>query len=409
MTPMPATRQSNIEVAACPQAYVEIVINGRTQPESIPSERGTEIHDVMSEYVRHCARYKIQADWKYFNSLTIAAGPVAGPILDGLRDRYRVNWETVFGTEVKLMLDENFNPCAMEKIWGVWPQNGIAKYSLHEDAAAYTGTLDVIEISPDGKSAKIPDYKSHPSPFEADTYQSVLYPFMLFKHLPQLESIIFELVFVRYQNCTRSVEWKRIDMPEMQAIISRGRERERIIRNHPDQAKALPVKVCTYCPLMKDLTCPIIEVNEYAVAAVDRLIAVENARRLIAFHLPILKAQAEVHPDGVISFEDGLGRRHEYGHLEVPTTVIALTPELVRKLDAYTAATGEDWHDWRLRVGSTELMGKLNANKRKPARGDLLKQLLEEGDIDGSQTKPAWAVRIAGEGIEEDFKREDVA
>lgn len=353
----------------------------------------------MSDYVRHCAKLKIQADWKYFNSLTVAAGPVAGPILDGIRDRYRVDWETVYGTEITLALDEEFRPTdhGDDRSQRFMLEPGVNYSGL---PAAYIGTLDVIEISPDGKYAKIPDYKSHPSIFEADKepypYQSVLYPFMLMKHLPGLESVIFEYVFVRYQNCVRSKEWKRKDMPEMQGIISRGRERQRITHEHPDQAKALPCKTCMYCPLAKNFSCPIAEWNENtALTPSDWLMWKEWMRRMAAINTPRLKAIAEV--NDFVEYEDGNGRKYRYGYIDTPVTCYPLERAALTLFKEHREATGEDLLDGRLNISSTKLKVLLKAKKRA-----VLREKFEDSIIDRS-TKPQWLVRTPDEGDATDF------
>lgn len=384
---LPPLRQSHVETAACPRAYVEIVINGKTQPDSIPSERGSDIHRVMAEYVKHCASKRIPADWEHFDTLSAASGPVAGPILDSIRDRYEVDWRHVYRTEVTLMLDEHFNPRNTPFHQG---------FPVSEQPVAYTGTLDVILISEDGQRAKINDYKSHPAPFDADTFQATLYAFMLFKHMPQIQTVTFELDFVRYFNCLRSSQFQRTDMPEMQAEISRARARQRATHERPEEALALPCKTCTYCPLAKTRTCPIADWNEYTtVSPPDRLMWREWMRRMNAVNNPVLKAFAEVH--GPVSYTDGNGKRYEYASLEVPSTRYPLERTTIQLLEEHKQATGEDLLDGRLNVSSVKLKGFLKAKKRTP-----LREAFEESVIETS-TKPKFAVRTPDEGIVEDF------
>ncbi len=391
---LPPLHQSDVEIAACPLAYVEIKINGKEQPDSIPSERGSEIHRIMSQYVDHCTRLKIASDWNHFNKIAAAAGPVAGPILDGIRDSYQVDWEHVYGTEITLALDEGFRPVDHH---GTSPlrANSEAFQTLSPEPAAYEGTLDAILISDDATRAKIVDYKSHPAVFEADTFQSVLYPFMLFKHLPKLESITFELVFVRYKNCTRALQWKRTDMPEMQATVSRARERQRITHENPDEALALPCTVCTYCPLAKTLTCPIAEWNEHtALKPEDRLRWKVWLKRMTDFNNPILRAWAEVH--GPVSYKDGNGRIYEFGEMPVPETRYPLDRTSIQALEDYKTASGEDLLNGRLNISSTKLKGLLKTQKR-----ESLREIFEESIIE-TATKPKYAVRTP-DGVEQDY------
>lgn len=393
---LPALRQSAVETAACPRAYVEIYIKGKHQPDSIPSERGTEIHRVMSQYVSHCASKGIASDWTHFNRLAVAAGPEAGPILDGIRDTYRVDHSRVYGTEITIALDEDFQPTDMTGAYNP-DQRFLLTPGVHYSArvAAHIGTLDVILLSEDGTHAKIDDYKSHPAPFDADTFQGTLYPFMLFKHLPQLEVITFELNFVRYQNCLRRVQWKRTDMPEMQTAISRARERQRLTHENPDDAMALPGKTCAYCPLGKDFTCPVAEFNEYTNLSLDdRLRWKVFMVKMNELNNRVLKTHAEV--SGPVRYQDGNGRVYEYGEMPVPSTRFPLDDTTLKVLNEYSAATGEDWRGWRLSIKSTELKAKLKAKKRA-ALSDIFDDSLIE-----TSTKPKYAVRTP-DGIEQDY------
>lgn len=389
---IPPLRQSAVELAACPRAYVAVVIDGREQPDSIASERGSDVHHVMSEYTRWCTDRRVPADWVKFNQLAAASGPVAGPILDNLRDRHVVDWEHVYDTELTLALDEDFNPsyltidayddrCELKKIPGV-------VYS--GKPAAFIGTLDALLLKE--TRAKVPDYKSHPAIFEADTFQSTLYPFMVLKHFPHLQHVIFELIFVRYINSTRSVTWSREEMPAMQAEVSRARERQKITHANPEEAQAIPCAVCNWCPLMKDISCPLADVNERTIVnPVQRLRAFRFNGKMQAFHRPMLRDWAAV--NGPIRDTDGNGNVIEFGEMPVPETKIPLDQTTLQVLNEWKTATGEDLLSGKLRIGSTQLRPLLKAKKR-----EALKAIFEDSIFETS-TKPKYAVRSV-EGIE---------
>jgi hypothetical protein len=227
----------------------------------------------MSQYINHCSSLKISSDWNYFDQLTRAAGPVAGPILDGMRNSYEVDWNRSFATEVVLALDEELRPAYKVidadtgKVTEIKRHPGVT-YS--EELAAHIGTLDHILVNEEIVRGKIEDFKSHPSPFEADTYQAYLYALMLLLHIPTLQDVTFELIFVRYTNCARRDMWRRADIAELSAHVRRARERQRDIHAHPDMAEAIPSKICVYCPLAKNFTCPIAEWNEYTTLSAGR-------------------------------------------------------------------------------------------------------------------------------------------
>lgn len=400
MSNLPPLSQSKVETASCPRSYVAIHIDGRSTGASLASDRGNELHSVMAEYVDHCTGKSVASDWVRFNEIAKSAGAESGGILDRLRDTYEVQWNLVYGVEITMMLDEEFRP-TVNISDEHWPKHVAKRCFLDvpnrsEGYAAHIGTADVILLSEDGARAKIQDHKTHPSPFDADTYQSILYSFMLMKHVPELEQVTFELIFARYQNCTRSVTWKRKDMAEMQQTIARARERQKATHANPEAAKAIPCKQCSYCPLgILTFECPIREYNPMVSMNLnDRLMFKEWTRRMNAENTPILKAHAEV--TGPISFMDGNGRVYEYGHIEVPSTSFPLDRTTVHVLEEYKSASGEDLLDGRLDISSTKLKGLLRAKKRLP-----LKEVFDESIIQ-TTTKPQWAVRTP-EGVESDY------
>jgi hypothetical protein len=400
---LPPMTQSKEEMAACWYAYVSIFIRKIVTGSSVPSERGQDIHTCMAKYVDHCAAKRVPSDWIAFNQLASAAGPEAGPILDGLRDSYVVDWEHVFATEVPLGVDANFRPAASlisgdERYPMQLPRIVGVDYS--EDPAAYVGRLDVIRFSGDGTRGDIDDFKSTPGIFEPDDkIQAPRYAFMLFVHFPALETVTFNLIFVRYRNCVRSKTYHRTQMPELQAAMSRAITRQRIAHDAPDQAEALPNDMCQYCPHMRDLTCPQMAINPYmAMPDSERLKQLHIFRQAAKYHTPILKTAAQVH--GSVEYADGNGVSIKFVQKESSVTKIALTQDLIDKLDAYSAKFIDDqWTDWRLAVKSTELKSKLKANKKKPARAGLESELYAEGYIDGSETKPKWGIQV-GEAFE---------
>lgn len=397
------TRQSDIEVMSCPKGYVEIVEKGRRLPASIPSERGIEIHEVMAAYYAHCAALRVRSDWNYFDKLSAKVGyDDAGPILDGLRDSYEIDWEHFYAAEMVLALDADWNPTKYVFVDGELRRiddDDIPGLVYSEKPAEHIGTLDVILLSDDGTAAIIPDYKSHPAIFEADTYQGLAYPAMLFKHFPKLQTVTFRLTFVRYVNCFREVTWKRSELPEMLAAMERARLRQLYIKQHPEEAKALPSKVCTYCPLAMDFTCPVAEFNErMTLSPEDRVRWKEWMRRMSEMNNKILKDYAEVR--GPVTYTDGNGKEYVYGEQEVEETTLPLDESLITILRDYKEASGEDFLNGRLNVSQSKLKSLLKADKKKPARRALREQLEDSCYMKG--TKPKYAVRTPDEGIAKD-------
>lgn len=377
---------------ACPRGYVEIVLNKRRLPASIPSERGRDIHRVMALYYEHCAKLRVRSDWNYFDQIAVNVGhDDAGPILDGIRDFYECEWERFYAAELTMALTEEFNPAPLSKVEGI---PGV-EYEDKDGWAAYIGTLDVLLLSEDGERAKIPDYKSHPAIFDADTFQSVEYSLFVFKHFPKVKQVTFELNFVRYRNAVREMTYKRIDIPDMEAQLKRARAQQRFLHENPDQAVALPSKTCTYCPLAMDFSCPIGEFNEYTTLSLpDRVKWMEWMRRMGAVNRKILKEWSEVR--GAVTYEDGHGRKYQYGEQTVEETRLPLDQSFLKIIDSWKDISGEDLLDGRLAVSQTKVKSYAKAKKREGLRKMLDDSCYERG------TKPKYAVRTPDEGVQTD-------
>lgn len=339
---IPALRQSLVETASCPQSYQMQVIEGHKMPGGMQSARGTEIHHVMSEYIRHCATRKVPADWAKFDELALGAGEEASQILDGLRDSYTVDWEHVLETEFTL---------------GWHSDNG-------NDAE---GTLDGLYfLTP--AHAKIEDFKSHPRPFDADKhFQAKLYSFLVLANYLEVQEVTFELIFVRYTNCRRSVTYTRDDLPALRQQVINARARQvRLHERHAagEQLEALPGAHCQYCPLIKAFDCPIAQFNEHAT------LTLEERARFAIWVEQVNKVNKQVLRDAVdasgknIWVQDGNGRVYEFGFNDRETKqfpLLATLPFLFEHRDTY-----ENDVEWigKLLISSTKLKSALGAKKR---------------------------------------------
>jgi hypothetical protein len=412
---IPPLSQSLVELGSCPESYVFQIIEGHKQGDSIQSDRGTEVHHVMSEYTRHCVAKKVPVDFPAFDRLSAAAGPVAGPILDNMRDTHVVKWKNVLATEVRLRLDTELNPTIseltlVEPFGALNAHNQIRNHFEDEMVgvmysglpAAHAGTLDVIEINDDATEATIPDYKSHPRPFEPDTYQSMLYPFMLLKHIPSVQKVTFRLVFVRYGgDVTREVVWTREEMPEMAIQIRRARERQ-LALEAAGAGPALPGSHCQYCPkITRPTLCSMAEFNPQFNTPMDERLkftiwAAEQAKVSKA----AMKDYVDASGKPVTTF-DANGRATEFGIQPVESEVYPLDQTSIKLLnDHFKVSPKDDWTTMKLRISSTSLKPKLKAKMRAG---------LKEAFDNSVEVKPKFAIRKpdgdtdTGYSQEEDF------
>lgn len=346
---IPPLSQSKHEKMACPESYIQGEVNGKHMPDNLFSDRGTEIHKVMAQYVQHCTEKGVPADWSKFDELAKAAGPEAGRILDGMRENYVVDYDHVIMTETTMMLTKDFEPI----------------FKIPDEAlAAYEGTPDVVLVL-DEKRAKIEDYKSHPRPFDADTFQSKLYPFFVFMYMPEIEEVTFELIFVRYRNARRSVTYTRDQVPALMVEIERARERQIHFHEMAANGEELPVlpgNHCVYCPMLAATTCPIRELNIHANLPIgDRMrfhIWAEMQRKQ---NIEVLKAHVDA--NGPVRVYDGKGQAYEYGPHASEGGYYPLVSTLLA-LNKWKEMGGEDPFLWDLRVASTQIKSKLKSPKR---------------------------------------------
>lgn len=267
---IPALRQSLHEQMACESGYKLIHIDGLKPPNTTASDRGTDIHSVLSNYVIHCAQKRVPADFAFLDSLCDSVTDEVKGILESCRENLTVDWQNLFGSEISMGLDKDFqptwsmdhdnNPVHFDPIWGSFTGSG--------KTPAYCGILDTIYLMPGGTVARIVDWKSHPRPFPADSFQGKLYSLMLMMHVPELTEVEFGLRFVRYANKVETHKYFRSDVPQMMEDVRRVRNRQRDIHEKSEQQQPLRThggSHCVYCPCSLDpihIPCPLVKITK---------------------------------------------------------------------------------------------------------------------------------------------------
>ena len=279
MSDTPALRQSIHEQMACETGYKLVHIDGLRTPNTVASSRGTDIHEILSNYVAWCAAKRVPADFAFLDSMTDSATDEVKSIIESCRENLTIDWQNVFGSEISMGLDKDFQPTHsydhdgnIEPIDPIWGFPGTGK------TPAYCGILDTIYLMPGGTVARIVDWKSHPRPFPADSFQGKLYSLMLMMHIPELKEVEFGLRFVRYANKTETHKYFRSDVPQMMDDVRRVRSRQQDIHEKVEQQQPLRThggSHCTYCPCVLDpvhIPCPIMKLNPMTnLSPADRL------------------------------------------------------------------------------------------------------------------------------------------
>jgi PD-(D/E)XK nuclease superfamily len=261
---VPPTRQSTELLMGCKKNYVTQIIEGRRNPGGVDSMRGREIHHTMSLYLSHCARKNIAMDLTAFDEFGKGAGVLASKILVGVRDSYQTDCDHLFATEVKMHLDEEFNPTHLSaELDGVCADSG--------NPVAYEGTPDGIFLYRQENRIVLDDFKSHPRPYNPSdpdkSMQGKEYSLFCFRHFAWVQEVKFRLVFVRFRNLIRDVTYTREDIPSLIEAVRSLRARQRTIHEEYIAGKEIEATGndgCFYCPLLSDRECPILRDNPNA-------------------------------------------------------------------------------------------------------------------------------------------------
>ena len=249
-TPLPPLTQSMYETMACPASYQAQYILGIQQLPNPLGQLGKEEHDLLLDYVSHLRDADAEADWAFFGELLRKAGPEAQAILRGLIGQITFDPRSILTTEIRFE---------------------------YPDA---TGKPDLVTLETP-HDATIWDYKNYFDIVEANTFQSKLYPLLLFRHNPNIETVRFVLLFLRYGKI-RDVTYTRDHVPYLEdALASARAKQQQIHTTHETEglAQAIPGKPCDYCPLLGRRSCQVNDWNPRAsMSETDRLQYAEAIR-----------------------------------------------------------------------------------------------------------------------------------
>ncbi len=421
-SPVPPTHQSTELIMACPRFYVEAVIKGRKKPGGVESARGLQIHRVHGAYQSVCKQRKVRVDYAAFDELAKGAGAEAARILSGVRDSYEVDYPHLVDTETVMSLDKNFRPTCVAKT--------IPGHELCDtgDLPEFVGIPDSIYAYPEDSSILIPDWKSHPRPFDPDeTLQAKMYSLFIFQHFPWCQKVTFRLYFVRYKKLTREVIFERKDVPALIEAARAARERQKMIHFDYDRSnpiEAIPGAHCQYCPLLSDRSCPIAEYNPALQ------LTYEERLKFMLWYSAFSKintATMKEHVDATgrpIVLRDYNGKAYVYGPVSGERFIL---PLFLMNVDGKTLATDDqgiikmpiadkliDWQSaypddvwWfgDLEIKGSALKTKLKTNKRAILDQAVKDAAIPETTVKIKVSKPLDVLEedTEGEEEEEDF------
>jgi PD-(D/E)XK nuclease superfamily len=399
--------QTTYECMSCPYQYGLVHIEGQKPPDTLPSVRGRDIHQIMAAYSEHCSARRVPMDLSYFDGLLMDTGEDAAAIMHNAGESIKVDWQNFFAAEVSMGLDEDFKPTySIDHDGNVLPfRNDLwgGNASGSDKKPMVCGIADDIALFPGGRAARIRDYKSHPRPFEPTTFQAKLYALMLFMHMPELQEIEFVLVFVRYTNIVRPIKFHRDHVPTLKDEVRRVRNRQ--IEYHATYQQeglqglaALPGTHCTYCPAISSPDkCPISRLNP--------MMELEGNKRLQyrLWYSAMSRANNQIMSQMVegtgnpIHAQDANGKTYTFGPVEVEEVTYPLFVWNGGGFDMPILDALQNWMDtapedclpskrspvpWlaKLRIGATELNQYLKANKREVVHNNI-KDLAERKNV----------------------------
>lgn len=272
-------RQSSLEDAKCLYRFHSVHVLGNRDPEGEFATRGTHFHELAKQYVDFLRRSQQTSDWEYADELTNAKdwNLEAIAIFKGWARSQFIETEHIFETEYKVRLDWNFQPVDDDD-----PEQ--------KKRVVFSADMDRLEFR--GTEATVHDYKSHFMSFKPTTIQAVYYAYLIFRLFPHIETVKFQLEFVRYGISPEAREFTREDIPEMERYVEQQIARL-IDALESNVWPAMVNSKCAYCML----SCPLVEagLTQEAVGQVqtdER--AAEMAQQLYALHLAAKRLHANL-------------------------------------------------------------------------------------------------------------------
>lgn len=327
--------QSRRELMRCAHLYRARILQGMPEAQNEPALRGNQIHKGASDYVDHLVKTRQSSDPDFFER-QILTRPYLSEALELLEEAekvgiFKIDPERVLGTEMYLALNEDMEPIEeplAEPEYGGSPQT------------AYEGTLDRVDV-PTRETAIINDYKSQFQIVDAeDHYQALHYALLIFKHYRDIETVQFILHFLRYGTASRDVVFHRSDLPAMEKMVKRERDRQLAFHNSESfDFQASPGTACTYCPLLSG-GCPVSGMNPYTdLSPADRASYKLYLIAAMKQNDQVLRDFCNIDP---IRVKDANGKDYEVGYrlvekgaykaVEVLPILTANDPELAQKV-----------------------------------------------------------------------------
>ena len=231
-------RQSLLEQAACLFRFKKHTLDGLPSPDTEPTMRGTEFHDMTKQYIDHLVKRGFDTDYDAADRISSRYHGEAKRLFDRWTREREFEPKTIFETEFTITLRWDHTPISVD---------------TPPEEAPWGGTLDRVELDLDNGEADIWDYKTSWAIFSPDTIQARYYPWLLSKVFVKLKKIRFHLDFVRY-NVIKTQEFTKEDLVVVE------REIEELVKrlDLAIETKQWPAITNAYCANCV-LECPLVQ------------------------------------------------------------------------------------------------------------------------------------------------------
>jgi hypothetical protein len=330
---IPRLSQSRHERLACPASYVNAEIYGLQSCDNPDSVLGNEVHAMLFNWAAHNWREKSQVtDQIHLERMLSCASFEASEIMRHFLDNFSLEFSKIVALERLLEGGDNLE-----------------------------GTPDVVQLLVPGHY-RVTDYKNYHQIIEPKTFQSKLYPLLVFLNYPDANVVEFQLAFTRY-GCTRTVSYSRDDVPQLMELVTASRTRQLQMHANPQayESEAVPGKVCIHCPALRMRKCPMEGRNPMEMDPADRLQWQEYLKRAAKANDAVLKEIA-LHQD--IKAVTDVGRVLKGGFVLKETKQYPAGPALVLLNNWKSTTDGQDDLIADLHFSRSSLASKLKAKKR---------------------------------------------
>jgi hypothetical protein len=211
---------------------------------------GIDFHRYKQEYVEHLLKTEQHSDpdWARMWLAASGVGEDARDMIEWDIERFRIDPETVIGTEMFLVIDHDGKP-----LRGI-PFPGYGK-SPDDPRALAHGTLDFLHThpvqTPEWQAIVIDDYKTGWSPY-VDREEAEHYAALVFAHFPGATHVIFRWIQVRIGKI-QELSFTRDQHESLVIGIHNADSRIRAIEANPDPEPNPFSGCCAWC----HLECPV--------------------------------------------------------------------------------------------------------------------------------------------------------